>query len=362
MIRGTRWLLWLCVLLPSCATSAFEELSALADKPPLPYSVLVTGGAFVQRGGEGSGELASTYSGSAAPEVFELKRLAKVFEDTRVFVAVELDSGDVAERQTIARLDRDSGSNGGAAADRLAALRRRARRAGHDAILVVESVHDGPIEDRGINDRWPFTLGAWLFALGALIPDQTYESRARLRVVIRDIYTGRKIGPEWEFEPGSVDLNMFDRCSAWGFVQSIVVPPFFTSVNNEKITASVRELSIDRMLVAAVRRLKSIDVSSAFRRHGPAVVEVTRVGGEWSIRVVADEPLSALALRVDGRALDADAGSQFEGLILASRRVDGNGDYVYEAKTRLPGGRRVQVLVQTEAARIRSFTFPMGSR
>ena len=29
-----------------------------------------------------------------------------------------------------------------------------------------------------MNDRWPFTVAAWLFALGALIPDRTYESRA----------------------------------------------------------------------------------------------------------------------------------------------------------------------------------------
>ncbi len=345
----------------SCTVSAFEELSSLAEKPPLPYSVLITGGGFVlpQSSQAVQGPYGATYSSAdRRGEAFELRRLREILNDTNVFVATALDPTAADQRRIYADLEAELTPS--ARVD-LAALQRRARRAGHDCILVVESILDGPIEARGINDRWPYTLAAWLFALGALIPDRTYESRARLRISIRDVYSGRRVFPPIVVEPGPIDLNMFERCGFWGFLQSVIVPPFFTSMDPETITGSVSILSIDRILISAVRRLKSAEVQDKLDSGGPATIRVVRAGPEWKITVTSREPISAVALQVDGTPIAVPVSDAFGSRLLGSRHAVAQG-YEYNATCRVPGGSRLQVLVQTDAARISSITQTMERR
>ena len=73
-----------------CATTAVEELSSLAEKPPLTYSVLLTGGGFVhwQAGAEADGPLARTYPlAGVRDEVFTLAEIEDTLQLARVFVA-----------------------------------------------------------------------------------------------------------------------------------------------------------------------------------------------------------------------------------------------------------------------------------
>jgi hypothetical protein len=354
-----RWLGLSCLVvsgLTSCVSTTSEDLSSLAAKPALPFSVLITGGGFVDASAveEVPSPLGRTYElPGPRVEAFRLARFVATLADAKVFVAMALDNGAAVGRDTIAATKAE-------VAPRVASLGAtldRARRDGHDFLLVVEKIIDGPIEYRGVNDRWPFTIAAWLFALGALIPDHTYESRAQLRITMRDAYSGRRVVEPILVESGPVDLNMFERCGFLGFAQSLIIPPFLTSTDPETITESVRAASIQRMLVSAVRRLKSAEVLAALDGSGPASIKILREGRGWKVSVLAKERISAVEIRLDGEPLDAARTEDFETRLLRSQEVAGDtGTYRYTAPWTIRGGRRLQILIQTDAARLSSVT------
>ena len=345
-----------------CTFTQTDELSALRDRPSLPYSVFVTGGAFVTAGDSSAGPLARTYDlAGTEPEAFALDRLHTALNEARVFVWTRRDDAPPAVRRVVAEVPQDQDVD--PIRPELRQTLDRARRTGHDFLLVVEEILDGPVESRGVNDRWPFTVGAWLFALGALIPDRTYESLAILRVSLVDVYTGHRV-KDLLVEPEEVDLNMIERCGFWGFVQSVLVPPFWTSTDPESIVESVRKVSTQRLLVRLMRRLKSLEVDQVLRNSGPAQISLAPEPGGWRIKVAAKEALSAVALRLDGdsSALDDGFVTKFEKQLLDSQQKDA-ALYRYDAVCRLPrSGRLLQVLVQTQAARISSVTWTLGGR
>ena len=84
----------------------FEELSSLAEKPPLPYSVLVTGGGFVvPQQSIAPGPLGATYSvDGPMAEVFELRRIGKLLQDTNVFAHTAIDVVPAKDRRAFADL------------------------------------------------------------------------------------------------------------------------------------------------------------------------------------------------------------------------------------------------------------------
>jgi hypothetical protein len=199
----------------------------------------------------------------------------------------------------------------------------------------------------------------WLFALGAFVPDRTYESGARLRVSMRDVYSGKWVGQPILVEPGPVDLNMFERCGFMGFVQSVLVPPFWTSIDDPTVVATVRYQSTARLLISLVRRLKSVEVAEQLRTSGPAMIDAQRVGAGWRLSIASTEPLSAVALRLDGQRLPFAQVSDFERRLLESGVRDG-AQFKYTSTYVLPiPGRRLQISVQTEGARIRSSTISL---
>lgn len=350
--------LWGLGLFSGCAATGIEEFSSLAAKPSLPCSVLVTGGSFVQAPpGEpepgGAGARARTFAlAPEGTEAFPLDDLMRSLDLGKVFVAMTRDHAPVESRRRVAGIRADTASDDEA----LEATLLRARTAGHDFLLVVERIEDGPVEARGVNDRWPFTLGAWLFALGAFIPDRTYESRARLQVSMRDVYSGRRVFAPILLEAGPVDLNMIERCTWWGFVQSIIVPPFWTSTDDASIVGAVRVESVGRLLIAAVRRLKSAEVRAQLGNSGPAAIEVERTEDGHRVRIDSSEALRAVALRRDGAALAPEVEAAFAQACL--RSVESAGER-YRYTTSLPPlgpGRLLQVIVQTEAAGLSSTT------
>ena len=176
----SRGLLAIPLLLGGCVVTPDEDLASLALRPALPYSVLITGGGFVQPPArEVPGAMSRTYDLSADRlEAFELEDLRRTLEQANVFVAMALDTDGIDPRRGIATLQ----DGGDGTSPQLQAMLERARREGHDLLLVIESIRDGPVVSRGVNDRWPFTLGLWIFALGALVPDRSYESEAVLFV------------------------------------------------------------------------------------------------------------------------------------------------------------------------------------
>lgn len=349
----------LMLLLPlmGCAFTDVEGLQSLRAKPALPYSVLITGGGFVQRSAtsEAADLMPSTFAADDRLfEAFALEQLRETLDSGNVFVAQATDTGSVNERLVV---------SGGPsiAAEGLQAALARARAGGHDFLLVVERIQDGAVEMREINERWPFTVAAWLFAMGSLISDHTYESGARLRVSLRDAYSGHRVSAQQiVVEPGPIDLNMFDRCGLVGFVQSLVWPPFFTSTDPATIVASVRAQSTLRILTSLGRRLKSAEVRDQLYRSSGVLLSVGATREGWEVTVSSREPISAVALRFRGRDVQTPEVAKFERGLLASSKQQ-NGAWlcrgVYEG--RHPDG-VLQFAVQTEAAKIRSMSITLG--
>ncbi len=355
--------LWLTLLvgLAACASGPPTDISALAEQDPLPYSVLVTGGAFVKAepvAGTNGDVLVRTFANVAdAGEGITLEKLTETLRAARVFTVQTTHAADVGLRRKLA----DHESQEAMQDADLRAVLAQARRDGHDFLLVVAKVQDGEVRSRGINDRWPFTLGTWLFALGALIPDRTYESTARLHTSLRDVHSGRLVFGPTVSEPGPVDLNMFDRAGFVGFLQSILVPPFWTSVDSEKVVSEVRDVSIQRLRVALARKMKSADARDRLDNFGPARITVRMVGGVLQVSVDSSEAVSFLRLRVDQKALVGPGVSAFEERLLASVQRQG-GRFRYSADLGEPlHGQRLQVLVQTVTATISSKTTELAN-
>lgn len=334
-------------ILGGCAAGPTADISALAEQEPLPYSVLVTGGAFVEAPELATGGvLARTFGDSEeAAEAISLRKLTDTLRAARVFVTQgRHDASTVLRRQIGNRKVSDKD---------MKAVLAAARARGYDFLLVVEKIQDGAVQEKGINDRWPFTLGAWLFAMGWFIPDRTYESRARLHASLRDVRSGR-VAYQTVAVPGPVNLNLLERASAWGYVQSILVPPFWTSVNNEKIVGEMRLVSVARLPVSLAAELKSADARDRLDNFGPARISVRKVRGGLQVSIEADEALSFVRLRLDLQPVAGTEVDGFQARLLASVQETG-GRFSYSALLgeRLRG-KVLQVLVQTVTAAVAS--------
>ena len=84
------------------------------------------------------------------------------------------------------------------------------------------------------------------------------------------------------------------------------------------------------------------------------------VSGGVQVSVDSQEPISAVALRFDGVAVQGDVVEGFEDAVLKSGRKDGE-QWRYQAVYRGQHPRGVlQVTAQTEAAKVRSMTLRIG--
>ena len=342
-------------LAAACSTSAGPDLTNLADGEPLSYSVLVTGGAFIEPGpaSESAQPLRRTYRpGGPESEAFELAAVVDVLRRGRVFVRVEADRGSVEERRGTAGLG--GGDQAGAAPSR--AFLEAARRGGYDFLLVVEGLQDRPIEFRGVNGQWPVTLAVWLLAgLGLVIGDHTYESEATLSIALRDVQTGRSVYSQ-VLSGGPVDLSLIDRSDFLGLLQSIVVPPFWVGNDDNAVEEEVRTVSTRRLLVSLARQLKSAGVQAQVNRELPAVLQVRRAGDRLQVEIDSAESLSFARVRLGTRSQRSAEIEAFERELMLS--VTESGDrYLYRASLPVPGDQpTLQLLVQTVAGRVASTT------
>ncbi len=347
--------LLVAVLAAACASSG-GELQGLAGQPPLDCAVLVTGGAYLTPTRAGNGTFADpgAENGAASDgEAIPIATVIEVLERTGAFQRIALDP-DPADR----RRRRDA-LIARAPGEGLLAFLQQARADGFDLLLVIEELQDGPIEQQGTNSRWPVTFATWiLLGVGMLIPDRTFESRAALRVTLRDLQTGRVLEDPL-LTAGPIDLALTERGDFLGIVTSIIVPPFWVGDDDESVRAAVRETTQRRLLLSLAQNLKSESVRQHLRERSPASLALVDTPSGRKLMVDSFEGLSGVRLRTDP-ALDDASAMKFEQELLGSVTIEGV-RYHYEAP--LPpavDGKRLQVLVGTLRGGVASATFVPG--
>lgn len=357
-----RWRAVLCASLAMVASgceTATDELRGLAELPPLDYAVLVTGGAFLAPDAPANGTFGGAAAGpdgsAATDEPIPIRAVLDVLDRGAVFQRVALDADDASRRVRSQLLQ-----HGGGDAE-LREFLQRARDDGFDLLLVVEQLIDGPIEAQGTNSRWLVTFAAWiLLGFGAMIPDHTFESRATLRVTVRDLQTGRVLHDPL-LAAGPVELALTERSDVWGLVESILVPPFWVGDDPEAVGAAVRETTQRRLLLSLARDLKSELVRRRLRERAAASVQL--LPDARGPRLVVDSAESITVARLRGeRTLDTATAAAFEQALVASSVRIGE-HFHYEAT--LPAAfadLRLQVLVGTIGGNVSSATFgPQGA-
>lgn len=349
-----------CLLGGACQSPA-GELSGLAEGPPLDYAVLVTGGAYLvaEPGRPGTfvgAEPAAdgAVGPAAAPaEPIPMAAVLDVLQQGRVFHRVHPDEDPAHRRRVQQALQARPGDPA------MQAFLQDARDRGFDLLLVVEELHDGATETQGINGRWPVTFFTWiLLGIGIVIPDHTFESRATLRVTVRDLQTGAVLHDPL-LVGGPIELSLTERSDWWGLLSSVLVPPFWVGNDDESLGASVRGVVQRRLLLSLARDLKSESVRQRLRERSAARLALVDDGGRPEVVVDVAESLSVARLRGAADLPAADVGA-FERQLLASMRRDGD-RFRYRAP--LPAAARggiVQVLVGTIRGDVASATFAPG--
>ncbi|MBK8098515.1 MAG: hypothetical protein IPK26_15505 [Planctomycetes bacterium] len=341
-----RWLvrpLLSMLALASACVSPAGELRGLAADPPLEYSVLVTGQVV------GSSSAHGTFAAPEGQPPMTTADLVQVLRAGRVFLQAAEDDDPAHRQAVLAQLASPQPS------PELLAFLQQARDRGHDLLLVLEQLEDGPVDAQGVNERWPITLATWLLlGVGAFIPDHTFESRATLRVTLRDLQTGR-IVHDPRVVGGPVDLSLIERTDFLGLVASLIVPPFWVHDDAAAARAEVRHVTARRLLLSLARDLKSAPVRQRLRERLP-VIELVRTEGATVLRIDVDEALARVQLRRQGRALDPALGEPLERELLASVAREGS-RFVYRAPLQVPvAGGPLQVLIGTIAGNVASVT------
>ncbi|HEX6813912.1 MAG TPA: hypothetical protein VF384_19980 [Planctomycetota bacterium] len=346
-------------MLAACVSPS-GELSGLAELPPLDCAVLVTGGAFLTQVVPTAGTffdpaaaMPESPAGQAPDEPIPLSAVIEVLQRGAVFQVVAADPDPLHRREVRARLQPGHGD---------ADVRRflqEVRDDGFDVLMVVEELQDGPIEYQGTNGRWPLTFAAWiLLGLGFLVPDQTFESGATLRVTMREVPTGRVLN-EHLLVSVPIDLSLLERGSLLGIISSLLIPPFWVPDDREVVGAKVRDLTQRRLLLNLARDLKSESTRRYLRERAAANVMLVDNDQGPRVTVRSTEGLSVVRLRCEGTPADVAAG--FESALLASMTREGA---VFHYEAPLPrglGAASVQVLVGTIRGGVASATFVPGA-
>lgn len=319
--------LCLCLLVAACAGT--DDLRGIALKPPLDRAVLISGGAFFRSPVDLEGTFVAGKGGApaqqpvAAAEAIPFAQIVDVLTRARVFQRIGVDSdpghrlglrGQLAQRE---------------AKPELAGFLQQARADGYDLLVLIEELHDGPIETLGTNNRWPVTFTTWvLLGVGALIPDRTFESRATLRVSLRELQTGREM-LSLSIGPGPVELALTERTDWLGLLLSVIVPPFWVGDEHDAVVASVRATTERRLLLRLARELKSeVSRRNVSEREAASIQLVNSPEG---LRVVINSIESVSGARIDGPGYgDEDVVLQFSRDLVGSRRIENN-RFLYNA-------------------------------
>lgn len=349
-------------LLHGCQSSAPVDLSSLVRRPPLPYSILVTGGAFLSGGDPNDRSVfrnTFTTAERSDGEALSLEQVSRVLRDARVFVRSDTDPSDATFRAQLAGMSGPLDLS----QDSMREFLSRARRDGADYLLVLEGLRDGRVIDLGINDRWPWTFALWLaFGIGAVIPDHGFTTAASLRVSLREVQTGRVVpGTRVPFSGGSLDLSLVSRGSSWWWLKMIVVPPSWIGSDQGKVVKQMRRSASQRLLFSLARYLKDASFLEDLHDFEIARVELRHVDSGLEFVISARQSLSYLRLRLNQEDLVGEVQDRFEADLLASETRE-DGGYVYRGvlpMTQAAG--QLQVMMQTVGGEVASSTREIGS-
>jgi hypothetical protein len=323
-----RWVLVLPLLAVACGVSPDGE--TLTDRPTLPFSVLVTGGAFLQRT-DGGGEpfvdgereiLAPTTFVADEDEATSIETIVEELIRGGVFAATQSARHlDNQTRREIANLSASRQSLAGAPAFEL--LRREAELAGADLLVVIESVQDRPITSTGVNGQWPVTVTAWItVGLGMFIPDHSFDSQATLQLAIRDPVQGKELH-RIPVAPGRVDLSLVQRTDFLGLLTSVIVPPPLVGNDPDKVAAKVREEVRSSLVSGLVRRLKTREVLDRIVRAMPLRVHLAqgaRGSRSFLLELQSEQDLAHVRVLQDGEVLEGPQWIDFQERLLRSGR------------------------------------------
>ncbi|MFK7743068.1 MAG: hypothetical protein AB8H80_22330 [Planctomycetota bacterium] len=349
---------WLLLWFGSGCASTEDDLRGIAELPPLDLAILVSGGAYFSGAGFTDGtfveldDQGQPVAPDAQAEAIPFADIVEVLRKARVcqHLVADDDGNGRAELRRQLRQRTNDGS--------LAAYLQSARDQGFDLLLLIEELQDGPIDEQGTNSRWPVTFTTWiLLGVGAFIPDRTFESRATLRVSLRELQTGRELH-NMLLVPGPVDLTLPERTDWLGLLQSILVPPFWVGDDRATVIESVRENAQRRLLLTLARDLKSEVLRRRIYESGPASLALVRDGGGLRVTVQSRESLSVVQLHGGAFENRAEAVRDFERRLLMSRTIEGNIFHYSAAVPVLPADvGRFQVKVATLRGGVASATF-----
>ncbi len=344
---------WLSFAGAACVSPA-EELRGLAAQDPLDCAVLVTGGAFlVTPVADGTFTLPPPSAKATAREVLPIAAVVEALARGRVFqrVALDPDAGNRARIGALLRL--------GAKDAQLVAFLEQARADGFDYVLVAEELQDGPIEVLGTNGRWPVTFATWiLLGVGALIPDRTFESRATLRLTLRELQMGNVLHDSL-LAAGPIDLALTERTDFWGLLSSILVPPFWVGDDRVTVGDSVRTTTERRLLLQLARDLKSEAVRQRLRSRQPAAIALVASEAGYVVTVDSAEALTVATLRGE-QPVAPEVVAAFTRDLLASVLVTGDRRRHTATLPAALRGNRLQVSVGTLRGGVASATFLPG--
>jgi len=330
-------------LLLAAACSSVAAVPDASLQPPLDAAVLVTG----SFGGPESTVVREDESTFGADMPAELQPFVDALASARVFHRTGLDP------QASVNARAGTWAVPGAGRDQYL---QRVRDEGYDWLLVVEGLRDGPIESQGVNGRWPITLGTWLLVgLGFLIPDHGFESRAILRVSLRDLESGRVLY-ESLVNAGPVELSLVERTGPLGLLTSVVVPPFWVADDEAKVRRSVRGITMQRLLQFASRELKSPTARQRLRDGAVAVLELDAQAEAQRLRITSRQAVAVVRLRHPGFDSQGAAQVAFEQAVLGSMRIE-DGMFRYEAPVPVSFQGVFQVVVSTIEGEVVSATF-----
>ncbi len=359
-MRLTRFSIVFVLLGSGCLSIGLDE-SRLAQLPPLPFRIAVSGGAFldpVERQEQGHVPKhtagveriwSRTYT-VGQQEAIPFERIIGLLRRGRAATSVlVLANHPPSARERVAL----SGATPQSAA------RALAEAAGADLLVVVDGLDEGAVELQGRTGQWPISTVAWLtVGLGLFIPDHRFESRVRLKASVLDVHTGQALVSGMVFVPGTMDLALVNRTDFLGVLTSIVWPPTLVGNDPEAIVENVRAETDRRLLLRFLARLKDPETLNAIQQQLPMQLALSElpdhglrtvvVGRQDLQEVVVEECL------LDGtrRKLEGPTVRNLRKELLSGGVSGPGGERRFVgALAALPGGSEVRVIVQDVAGR-----------
>ncbi|MEZ5989957.1 MAG: hypothetical protein R3F30_12690 [Planctomycetota bacterium] len=239
----------------------------------------------------------------------------------------------------------------------------RAEAMGADILLVLEGVDESPIIVTGTTGSWPIATVVWLLVgLGGLVPETRFESRATLRASLRDVHTGRRLAL-LSVQADPMDLSLFQRAGFFKILTHIIIPPPLVGSDGDVVGPRVREEVARQLGLKLLARLKSQDLLENLRAGLDFRLELKELQGRvLQVEVSCPQEVQTVLVEVDGKLFEGEGLERFRQAFFRSKRSDPRlALFRYQAALDgLPDGALVRVLVETLAGDRVSSTLRVG--